>query len=86
MLTPIFERAEYAGSTQNLAAIGSVDKDMIFADSIDLQTPTLTGDITNGYAASLDVKVDTATTPSAGGGGMGGGLPPAGGPPPSAPS
>lgn len=86
MLTPIFERAEYAGSTQNLAAIGSVDKDMIFADSIDLQTPTLTGSIDAGYTASLDVKVDTATTPSAGGGMGGGGQPPAGGPPSSAPS
>ena len=88
MLTPIFERAEYAGSTQNLAAIGSVDKDMIFADSIDLQTPTLTGSIDAGYAASLPVKVDTATTPSAGGGGMsGGGKPPGGGggQPPAAP-
>lgn len=82
MLTPIFERSEYAGSTQNLTAIGSVDKDMIFADSIDLQTPTLTGDIDAGYSATLAVKVDTATEPSAGGGMGGGGQPPVG-PPPS---
>lgn len=83
MLTPIFERPEYEGSTQNLTAIGSVDKDMIFSDSIDLQTPTITGSIDAGYTATLAVKVDTATEPGSGGMGGGGGQPPSGGRPPS---
>lgn len=86
MLGPIYERSEYDGSARNLTAVGSVEQDGIFADSVDLEMPTISGSIDAGYTATLAVNVDTATTPSAGGGMGGGGQPPAGGPPPSAPS
>lgn len=83
ILTEIYERSEYAGSAQNMAAVGSVENDGIFSDSIDLQMPTISGDIDSGYIANLSVAIDTTTeaTGAAGGGagGPGGGEPPSGG-------
>lgn len=83
MLTPIYARSEYGDSARNMSGVGSVESDMIFSDSLDLQSPTITGSIGSGYTATLQVGVDTTTEPSAGGGG--GGMPggPGGGQPPA---
>ena len=80
MLTQVYDRDEYDGSTRNLEGVGSVEDDGIFADSLDQQLATITGSVSKGYTASLAVHVDTTTEPSAGGGmGGGGGQPPSGG-------
>ena len=78
MLGPIYERGEYDGSARNLTAVGSVEQDGIFADSVDLEMPTISGSIDAGYTATLAVNVDTATKL-----GSGGGQPPARRQPPS---
>ncbi|GGB91103.1 intradiol ring-cleavage dioxygenase [Knoellia flava] len=83
MLTPIYARSEYGDSARNMASVGSVEDDMIFSDSLDLQTPTITGSIDAGYTATLKVGVDTTTEPSAGGGGGMPGGGPGGGQPPA---
>ncbi len=91
MLTKIYERDEYEGSTKNLDDVGSVEDDGIFADSVDQQMPTVRGSIADGYVATLTVNVDTTTKPTSGGeggdgkppSGGGGGRPPSGGKPPS---
>ena len=80
MLQKVYAQDAYAGSTANLEGVGSVEDDMIFADSLDLQMPQITGSVAKGYTARLAVNVDTSTEPSSGGGG--GGQPPAGGQPP----
>lgn len=81
ILTEIYQRSEYAGSAENMAAVGSVEQDGIFSDSLDQQMPTITGDIDSGYIATLTVGVDTTTEPTGAGGGAGG--PGGGGEPPS---
>jgi protocatechuate 3,4-dioxygenase beta subunit len=81
MLADVYALDTYAGSAENLAGVGtSISDDTIFADGSDLQVPTVSGDASSGYTASLTVNVDTTTQPSAGG--MGGG-PRGGGAPPS---
>lgn len=99
ILTAVYERDEYAGSAENMAGVGSVEDDGIFADSLDLQLATVTGSIDAGYVATLTVNVDTTTEPSSGGTGGGpsgegpggpppgqGGEPPTGAPPSDVPS
>jgi protocatechuate 3,4-dioxygenase beta subunit len=78
----------YAGSTDNLAAIGTqVSDDSLFGEGDwELQVPEISGDPTSGYTARLEVAIDTTTEPSSGG--MGGGMPGDGAPggePPSGP-
>ena len=46
----------YSQSVRNLAQT-SLQTDMVFCDGISLQTPTITGDTTNGYTAKLVVGV-----------------------------
>ena len=46
----------YSQSVRNLAQT-SLSTDMVFSDGADLETPTVTGDATKGYAASLTVAV-----------------------------
>jgi protocatechuate 3,4-dioxygenase beta subunit len=46
----------YEQSVRNLAQT-SLDSDMVFSDGASLQTPTVTGAVTNGYTASLVVGV-----------------------------
>jgi len=81
----------YAGSTDNLTAIGTqVSDDGLFGDGDwELQVPEISGDPTAGYTARLTVAVDTTTEPSSGGGTGMGGPPDGGGPgdgePPSGP-
>ncbi|MGV8875426.1 MAG: 3,4-dioxygenase subunit beta [Rhodococcus sp. (in: high G+C Gram-positive bacteria)] len=93
MLDTIYQLDDYAGSAENLAQIGTIEDDMVFADGYELEMGTYSGDATSGYVGSLAVAVDTTTEPAAGGGGapgggggqppMGGGTPPAGGPAPT---
>jgi protocatechuate 3,4-dioxygenase beta subunit len=46
----------YEQSVQNLART-SLDTDMVFADGHDLQDPTMSGDVSNGYTAALTIGV-----------------------------
>jgi protocatechuate 3,4-dioxygenase beta subunit len=46
----------YEQSVRNLAQT-SLDSDMVFSDGVSLQTPTITGDVTSGYTASMVVGV-----------------------------
>jgi protocatechuate 3,4-dioxygenase beta subunit len=78
----VYEWSEYEGSAENLSQL-TLETDNIFSDGYDQQLASLSGDIDNGYAFSIDVPIDTTTEPEAGGmggGGMGG-EPPAGGGP-----
>jgi protocatechuate 3,4-dioxygenase beta subunit len=80
----VYAQSGYEQSVSNLSNV-SLSSDNVFGDdSGALQLGTVTGDVSSGYAVTLAVGVDTATTPSGGGappgGGSGGGP---GGPPPS---
>ena len=46
----------YTGSLQNLAQT-SLDTDMVFSDGYALQLAKVTGDVSNGYTATLNVPV-----------------------------
>ncbi len=46
----------YSASVRNLAQT-SLARDMVFSDGAELETPTVTGDTSSGYAASLTVGV-----------------------------
>ncbi|CAH0123064.1 MULTISPECIES: intradiol ring-cleavage dioxygenase [unclassified Microbacterium] len=62
----VYADSRYSGSTKNLAGV-SLDSDNVFGDDAgSLQLATVTGDATNGYTATLQVRIDTTTTPSAG--------------------
>ena len=75
----------YEASVANLAQVSLADDNVFGDDDGASQLATVTGDVTTGYAVSLTVGVDTATTPTAGQ--MGGdGRPPGGPPPGSRPS
>lgn len=83
----VYAQPGYDNSTSNLKKV-SLSGDNVFGDdSGALQLATVNGDITRGYAVTLNVGVDTTTTPSAGAPPSGGpGAPPSGaptGPPPS---
>jgi protocatechuate 3,4-dioxygenase beta subunit len=80
----VFVLEGYEGSTANMAQVTLANDNVFGDDGGELQLATATGDVTNGYVVTLDVPVDTATTPTAGaapsgGGGGGGGTPPDGG-------
>jgi len=62
----VYAQAGYEQSVQNLAEI-NLDSDNVFGeDSAALQLATVTGDVTDGYAITLQVNVDTNTTPTGG--------------------
>jgi protocatechuate 3,4-dioxygenase beta subunit len=70
----VFKQTGYEASVTNLAQV-SLDDDNVFGeDSGALQLATVTGSVTSGYAVTLEVGVDTTTTP-AGGQVSGGGAP-----------
>jgi len=79
----VFVLEGYEGSTANMAQVTLANDNVFGDDGGELQLATATGDVTNGYVVTLDVPVDTATTPTAGSapsaGGGGGGTPPDGG-------
>jgi len=90
----VYSDAEYDGSADNLSQV-TLESDNVFSDGWDLQLAEVTGDMSTGFALSIDVPIDTSTAqqaaaaPAGGGGDMppagampsdGGGEPPAGGP------
>ena len=91
----VFGQSGYEASVANLAQVSLADDNVFGDDDGASQLGVVTGDVSQGYAVSLTVGVDTATKPT--GGGMGGdggpsgaprGGPPSGGPdgrPPSGP-
>jgi protocatechuate 3,4-dioxygenase beta subunit len=52
----VFASAGYEKSVSNLAQV-SLSSDMVFSDGATSETPTMTGNITDGYVASLTVGV-----------------------------
>jgi protocatechuate 3,4-dioxygenase beta subunit len=67
----------YDASAANLAQVSLTSDNVFGDDGGELQLATVTGDVASGYAVSLQIPVDTGTTPTAGsapggGGGMGG--------------
>ncbi len=72
MLEAVYADSRYPNSARNLARVGAQPADdRLFGDGdVNLQLPTMTGDVASGYAGSLPVAIDTTTAP--GGGGMGG--------------
>jgi protocatechuate 3,4-dioxygenase beta subunit len=88
----VYKQSGYEASVTNLAQV-SLDNDNVFGeDSGAQQLATVTGAVMSGFVATLEVGVDTTTTPAGGqpaedgapGGappsGMPGGAPPSGGP------
>ncbi len=70
----VYTQTGYQASVSNLAQV-SLTSDMVFGDDgARSQLASVTGDVSQGYAVSLRVPVDTRTTPS------GGGMPGRGGP------
>ncbi len=71
MLADVYALDVYSGSAENLARVGTkVTDDSLFADGdATLQVPTITGDASSGYVATLPVAIDTTTSPGAAGGG-----------------
>jgi protocatechuate 3,4-dioxygenase beta subunit len=73
VLDEIYKLSAYDGSAENLAQI-TLESDNVFGeDSAKLQMATMSGDATDGYEASLVVRVDTTTEPTSGGAPRGGG-------------
>lgn len=54
----VYADSRYAGSTRNLNAI-SLATDNVFGDGVKTQTPRLTGNVGQGYAASITVGLKT---------------------------
>ena len=78
----VYAETGYEASVSNLANV-SLSSDGVFGDDGGAsQLATVTGGVEKGYAVSLNVGVDTATTPGQSGG-MGPGGGPGGGPPAS---
>ena len=79
VLDSVYALPDYAGSAASLAQITLASDNVFGEDSAALQMAAVSGDTTAGYIASLDVRVDTTTAPSAGsvpsGGAPGGGRP-----------
>lgn len=79
----VYADSRYTGSTRNLADVTLASDNVFGGDGGALQLATVVGDIKSGYSASLQVRIDTTTTPiaeavpSGGGPGDGGGAPPA---------
>ncbi|GAA3667752.1 intradiol ring-cleavage dioxygenase [Microbacterium marinilacus] len=72
----VYALSEYDGSTQNMSQLTLASDNVFGDDGGELQIATMSGDVTSGYTASLVVRVDTTTEPTAGaapGGGAGGG-------------
>ncbi len=76
----VFADSRYDGSAENLSQITLASDNVFGDDSAALQMATVTGDATSGYTATLQVRIDTTTTPSAGAAPSGGGGSDSGGP------
>lgn len=79
VLNEVYTSSVYDGSSDNLSTI-TLETDNVFGeDAGALQMATISGDVDSGYIASLVVRVDTTTEPSAGAAPAGGGPGGAGG-------
>lgn len=80
----VYATSGYEASVSNMSQVSLADDNVFSDDQGVSQTPTATGNVTDGYALTLQVGVDTSTEPTAGsapsGGGGGGGQMPSGGP------
>lgn len=76
----VFTDSRYDGSAENLSQITLATDNVFGDDSAALQLATVTGDAASGYTATLQVRVDTTTTPSAGAAPSGGSDSGSGGP------
>lgn len=79
--TAVYADSRYDGSARNLAQTSLASDNVFGDDSAALQLPTITGDATTGYTATLVVGIDTTTTPTAGSAPSGGDGGPGGEPP-----
>jgi protocatechuate 3,4-dioxygenase beta subunit len=83
----VYVTSTYDGSAENLTKVTLASDNVFGDDSGASQLPTITGDAAGGYTASLVVRIDTTTTPTAGsapsGGAGGQGGPGGGGEPPA---
>jgi hypothetical protein len=52
----VYATTGYEQSVTNLART-SISSDMVFSDGVSSQTPSMTGNVTNGYVSSLVVGV-----------------------------
>ena len=52
----VFATTGYSASVKNFAS-ASLSSDMVFSDGVSLQTPTMSGDVTQGYTAAIQVAV-----------------------------
>jgi protocatechuate 3,4-dioxygenase beta subunit len=52
----VFATSGYSASVANLAQV-SLATDMVFADGATLETPAVTGNVTDGYTATLSVPI-----------------------------
>ena len=52
----VFATDSYSSSAQNLTRV-SLSSDNVFSDGVELETPTLSGDVTNGYTATYTCAV-----------------------------
>jgi protocatechuate 3,4-dioxygenase beta subunit len=52
----VFATSGYSASVANLSQV-SLTSDMVFSDSADLQTPTMSGSVEGGYVAKLSVTI-----------------------------
>ena len=52
----VYATSGYTGSAANLATV-SLETDLVFADGMTLETPTVTGSVNSGYEAALTVGV-----------------------------
>ena len=76
----------YSASVANLAQVSLADDNVFGDDDGASQLGTVTGSVKEGYAVTLDVGVDTTTTPTGGGMPSGSDGRPSGAPPSGAPS
>ena len=62
----VYQQTGYEQSVTNLARVSLATDNVFGDDGGATQLGTATGDVTNGYAVSLAVRVDTRTTPTGG--------------------
>jgi protocatechuate 3,4-dioxygenase beta subunit len=62
----VYRQKGYEDSVHNLSRVTLQDDNVFGDDAAASQLGTVTGDVANGYAVSLVVRVDTATTPTGG--------------------
>jgi protocatechuate 3,4-dioxygenase beta subunit len=69
----VYALAGYDGSASNMTQTTLANDNVFSDDGGELQLATISGDTSTGFIASLTVRVDTSTTPTAGGMPGGGG-------------